>query len=213
MNCQNCGAPLNVVVGQEYTRCEYCGTFAFLEDPVPIEEIGDEPAPHRCPLCNVPLVRAQIARWRMWHCTTCRGLLIQRTDFRALVEYKRSRAFGPPDPIQPFDRSLLERVLHCPVCKEKMETHPYFGPGQFVIDSCIPCEVVWLDYGELRKAINAPGRDRRQDGALAHWIDTVTRAAGGDVPRDEDDDDDDDDDDRRGRRGGLRIALWGKPHR
>ncbi|NLD72835.1 MAG: zf-TFIIB domain-containing protein [Chloroflexi bacterium] len=175
MNCGNCGAPLNIVIGQEYTRCEYCGTFAFLEDPVPIETLEDEPAGHHCPLCHVPLVRAQIARWRMWYCTTCRGQLIERGDFRTLVEYKRARAWGPPDPIQPLDRSLLQREVRCPVCDRKMETHPYYGPGQFVIDSCHHCHVVWLDYGELRKAINGPGRDRRRDGALAQWIESVVR--------------------------------------
>ena len=41
-----------------------------------------------------------------------------------------------------------------------METHPYYGPGTFVIDSCVPCNVLWLDYGELERAVNAPGRDR-----------------------------------------------------
>jgi Zn-finger nucleic acid-binding protein len=32
-----------------------------------------------------------------------------------------------------------------------------------VIDTCIPCGLLWLDPGELRQVIDAPGRDRGPD--------------------------------------------------
>jgi Zn-finger nucleic acid-binding protein len=38
----------------------------------------------------------------------------------------------------------------------------YYGPGNIVIDTCPPCDLVWLDAGELQRAIDAPGRDRRR---------------------------------------------------
>ena len=41
-----------------------------------------------------------------------------------------------------------------------MQTHPYYGPGNIVIDTCEHCNTIWLDYGELAAAVNAPGRDR-----------------------------------------------------
>ena len=41
-----------------------------------------------------------------------------------------------------------------------MITHPYFGPGNVVIDSCEHCELVWLDFGELQQIVDAPGKDR-----------------------------------------------------
>jgi hypothetical protein len=41
-----------------------------------------------------------------------------------------------------------------------MATHPYFGPGNVVIDSCEPCELVWLELGELKQIVDAPGKDR-----------------------------------------------------
>ena len=41
-----------------------------------------------------------------------------------------------------------------------MVTHPYFGPGNVVIDSCEACAHVWLDFGELRQIVDAPGKDR-----------------------------------------------------
>ena len=44
-----------------------------------------------------------------------------------------------------------------------METHPYYGPGNIVIDACIQCHLLWLDPGELKQVLDAPGRDRGFD--------------------------------------------------
>jgi Zn-finger nucleic acid-binding protein len=41
-----------------------------------------------------------------------------------------------------------------------METFKYLGPGNIVIDTCHPDDLIWVDYGELKKVVNAPGRDR-----------------------------------------------------
>lgn len=41
-----------------------------------------------------------------------------------------------------------------------MDVHPYYGPGNVVIDSCTACSLIWLDYGELQQMTDAPGRDR-----------------------------------------------------
>jgi Zn-finger nucleic acid-binding protein len=36
----------------------------------------------------------------------------------------------------------------------------YYGPGNIVMDLCIACDWVWLDYGELKQIADAPGVDR-----------------------------------------------------
>ena len=41
-----------------------------------------------------------------------------------------------------------------------METHPYYGPGNVIIDSCGDCDLIWLDAGELKQIEHAPGGDR-----------------------------------------------------
>jgi Zn-finger nucleic acid-binding protein len=45
-----------------------------------------------------------------------------------------------------------------------MSTHPYFGPGSIVIDTCDACDLVWLDVGELKQVVDAPGADRGRKG-------------------------------------------------
>jgi Zn-finger nucleic acid-binding protein len=41
-----------------------------------------------------------------------------------------------------------------------MDTFEYNGPGNIVIDTCHENDLIWLDYGELSKVVDAPGRDR-----------------------------------------------------
>jgi Zn-finger nucleic acid-binding protein len=47
-----------------------------------------------------------------------------------------------------------------------MSTHPYYGPGNVVVDNCGRCDVIWLDCGELAIIRDAPGTDRRTSGVL-----------------------------------------------
>jgi Zn-finger nucleic acid-binding protein len=37
-----------------------------------------------------------------------------------------------------------------------MDTHPYGGPGNVIIDTCENCSVNWLDHGELQRIVRAP---------------------------------------------------------
>ena len=41
-----------------------------------------------------------------------------------------------------------------------MLTDWYYGGGNVIIDRCVGCDLVWLDYGELKQIIDAPGIDR-----------------------------------------------------
>jgi Zn-finger nucleic acid-binding protein len=94
------------------------------------------------------------------YCRNCRGVLIERRSFASVVEKRRAWAHSTPAPPIPLDRAELERQVRCPACAGPMMTHPYYGPGNVVIDGCQACELVWLDCGELKQIVDAPGRDR-----------------------------------------------------
>lgn len=163
MNCRNCGAPMDLFDRRRYYFCRYCGTFEFIAgadlDGVRVLEQTD-PA-RACPLCAAPLARALLDdSRRVEHCERCRGLLMARDTFADAVAARRAREHGPPAAPLPLDRKELARVLPCPVCRTPMDVHPYHGPGNVVIDSCVRCDLVWLDHGELRQITDAPGRDR-----------------------------------------------------
>jgi Zn-finger nucleic acid-binding protein len=160
IRCENCGAPMIPVPGRDYLTCEYCSSFAFPEPSadgvVMLGERGDVD----CPVCSTTLSTASVAEVRVLHCKTCRGVLAKQEAFSAIVKFLRAEATGEPDPVRPLNREELEREIACPYCGRTMDTHPYYGPGNAVIDNCARCGVIWLDYGELATIRDAPGRDR-----------------------------------------------------
>jgi Zn-finger nucleic acid-binding protein len=148
---------------RSYYFCRYCGTFEFLEaagdDGVRVVE---RPAAARaCPICAAPLAMALLDRViRVEHCEACRGLLIACQDFAQAVSTRRAREAGPGTTPRPLDAGELKRHVKCPSCHAPMDVHPYYGPGNIVIDTCARCNMVWLDSGELKRVTEAPGRDR-----------------------------------------------------
>ena len=178
MDCRNCGAPMELFERRRYYFCSYCGTFHFIETP-PVDGIRVLERPVDalpCPLCQMPLAKSLLDDvYPLQHCEQCQGLLISRDGFVDAVARRRARESGPPAPPVPIDQRELKRRLRCPSCKEQMEVHPYYGPGNVVIDNCGRCDLLWLDFGELRQITEAPGRDR------GHPRTTVMAAAFGDA--------------------------------
>ena len=150
-NCQNCGAALSLKHFQDRLHCTYCETIhipSLREDEL-IEKVYDISSELHCPLCKNNLSHAKLGQWRFLYCADCRGLLLEGQDLINIILYCRVSSENTnrlPIPIDPIE---LERQIHCPDCKEAMSAHPYYGPGDFVIDSCGSCMRVWLDSGEL----------------------------------------------------------------
>lgn len=162
MNCQNCGAPMTLFPERGYFFCEYCKSYYFpSESPDGVRLLGKAPEEIQCPVCHIRLLIASFdGEHHGYFCEKCKGILLGREPFVETIASRRAWATEPPEPQGSVDRAHLERQVRCPLCENVMETHPYYGPGTFVIDSCVPCNVLWLDYGELERAVNAPGRDR-----------------------------------------------------
>ena len=147
---------------RRYYFCTYCGTFHFIEtsgeDAVAVLE---RPGTTPCPVCAAPLARALLDNAHpIDYCEQCRGALMPRGVFVDVIDTRRRNATGAPTPPVPLDPRELERRLVCPRCRERMDVHPYYGPGNIVIDSCAGCNVIWLDFGELKQVVDAPGKDR-----------------------------------------------------
>ncbi len=83
------------------------------------------------------------------YCGQCRGFLAEIDVFSVIVTERRAH-HGPHEKrTEPFDPAELKRVLTCPNCQQRMDTHPYFGGGNAVVDTCEDCGLIWLDEGEL----------------------------------------------------------------
>lgn len=162
MNCRNCGAAMALHTTRSYFFCNYCGAFHFPEGADEgIRPLGPAPDAGACPGCAAPLVRASLDEaHRVLYCDRCRGVLVPRKTFAEVVQRRRAWASGPTSTPAPLGAADLARRVECPSCQAPMLTHPYYGPGNIVIDACETCDAIWLDYGELRQVVSAPGRDR-----------------------------------------------------
>jgi Zn-finger nucleic acid-binding protein len=147
---------------RDYYLCEHCDSYHFPGESIEgLRVLGENPDGVKCPQCQIILNLATIDNYfRGFQCTNCRGLLFDRTRFREIIDFRRSMIESPPDPISSFDPTEMDRDTYCPICHQQMETFKYLGPGNIVIDTCHADDLIWLDYGELRKVVNAPGKDR-----------------------------------------------------
>jgi len=143
---------------KNYFFCEYCGDFQFPDENargvVGLQEAVNDLS---CPVCRQALSLASIADQRVLHCTNCRGVFVGNETFRQVVDSLRGQSteVGQPKPIDPGE---YERAIDCPACERRMDTHPYYGPGAVVIDSCSACHMIWLDHGELDIVVDASSR-------------------------------------------------------
>jgi Zn-finger nucleic acid-binding protein len=146
---------------RRYYFCNHCGSFHFLDTPESDGIRVLELQAVSCARCGGRLATAQLdGEHPIQCCTTCRGVLLPRPTFAHVVYTRRTWATSQPVPPLPLNQRELERVVSCPACSKRMETHPYYGPGNVIIDSCQPCDVIWLDFGELQQIAEAPGADR-----------------------------------------------------
>lgn len=153
MNCPNCGAPLEWLTERSGYLCAHCRTSASTAEFDPIE-VSSEPGDWICPRCREGLRAGSVGSVPIEVCSLCSGLLIAQEDFFPVLQQLRQKSNDPVEPPAPLDPAELHRMCQCPGCSRPMETHPYGGGGNAVIDTCIECGWIWLDGGELRRLGN-----------------------------------------------------------
>ena len=170
LDCQNCGAPLKLEPERHYLFCEYCKALYFpKESPEGLILLG-MPSKVDCPLCRQPLVLARVNSFEVLACQGCKGLLLDRIDFLPILDYLRLKYPERHRPPAAFKPQELTRELRCPHCDERMETYPYGGPGNVVLDNCLDCGILWLDYDEINRIVQTPERATETD----QWLDITS---------------------------------------
>jgi Zn-finger nucleic acid-binding protein len=160
LNCEHCGAQLKIVPGRDYFVCEHCGSFRFPDaDRDGVKVLGED-SEMDCPVCGERLVSGSVDEVRVQTCPKCRGVLVPQYNLYTIVRYLRAEYPEKDRPPKPLNNKELERRIACPSCRQPMDAHPYYGPGNVIIDNCTRCALVWLDFGELDRILSASGRDR-----------------------------------------------------
>ena len=81
MNCENCGAAMDLVESRRVFRCRHCGSYHF---PPRIEAegiriVGHKPDAPKCPVCAAPTAHALLDDHHpIDFCARCRGVLRPR---------------------------------------------------------------------------------------------------------------------------------------
>lgn len=175
MNCQNCGTPMRLILEKRQYVCNHCTSTYFPEPNTKGVRVLAEKSHGLCPVCcGSHLVFAEVANKTVLHCQHCRGMLLQISELFSIIQVLRAqrpaRVEVIPPPLNPL---APQHKLHCPVCRQKMATYLYGdggnGDGGNVhVDSCIDCGVIWLDYLELKRIVDAPTRPKRES-YLPYW--------------------------------------------
>jgi Zn-finger nucleic acid-binding protein len=161
INCPQCGGIVGAVPGHEHLECRFCHSMVFSsENPLSVDRIAplgtelDSP----CPCCRKPLMTGKLDEFPALYCEGCYGVLLRNEHFGAALRQRRAKraSIEGEDP-RPIDMKQYERRLNCPSCHGAMEVHPYYGPGNVVIDSCCRCGYLWLDHAELSRLERAAG--------------------------------------------------------
>lgn len=154
-SCRSCGAPREYDRGKLTFTCRHCGT----EEPVLASlQAFDlfDPSGLNCPSCKERLLNASAGGRPVQICPACHGALVTMSSLVAVIAVVRFFEGQPLAVLPDRQQAPGDRLLSCPSCARVMTSHLYGGPGNIVIDTCEPCELNWLDGGELRRAALAP---------------------------------------------------------
>jgi Zn-finger nucleic acid-binding protein len=141
---------------RQFLTCEYCGNVHFPDPNSEGVRVLEVPSELACPVCAIPLVHAAAGGERILYCGRCRGMLISMDRFTGIIQDLRSRRETTVAPPSPPNWKDLDRRIKCPRCSQPMDTHPYGGGGNVIMDDCENCSLNWLDYGELERIVRAP---------------------------------------------------------
>jgi Zn-finger nucleic acid-binding protein len=141
---------------RECLFCDYCGgTYCPEPNADGVRILGGDTG-RKCPVCGAHLVHAKAGGQRVSYCETCAGFLVDMALFIHMIDGLRSEGRAALSHLPEVEWRELDRKLQCPSCGSAMNTHPYCGPGNIIIDNCELCELNWLDRGELTRVARAP---------------------------------------------------------
>jgi Zn-finger nucleic acid-binding protein len=159
---------------QDFFHCQYCGGYEF---PNPNQDgvaLLEEISSYICPLCQQPLVSAVVKKIHIWSCPNCRGNLIEQPKMLAILSHSQVSTPIYAGSHSLPDKTEFSRTISCPSCQKVMTVYPYGGPGNIIIQGCEPCQLIWMDFGELSKVVYSEwemyNRSSDELGAKKKWI-------------------------------------------
>lgn len=109
-----------------------------------------EAVQRRCPACSVPLVREDYESSWVMRCPSCRGALVSRQRLDAIKRDPERSSTLLKQEARAEHGGDNEALVGCPRCHAIMEKKILTrGAAVLHLDYCPPCDLYWLDGGEL----------------------------------------------------------------
>ena len=104
----------------------------------------------QCPRCDGTLKFGRYHNQKVHHCSSCSGTLFALASLGQALEELSAELFCKvsPDAVLP-ELTNTNELLNCPHCASRMENYGYMGSHKVMLDSCIECNMIWVDALEL----------------------------------------------------------------
>ncbi|MGB5325038.1 MAG: zf-TFIIB domain-containing protein [Pseudomonadales bacterium] len=105
---------------------------------------------YRCPKCKANMVERKYAQLtRYYQCDSCRGLMLPREGLEALRQQWLSEVVVDTGDVRVGRVHNRIPGVECPSCECAMERIADSEQAHVHLDFCAPCDLVYLDAGEL----------------------------------------------------------------
>ncbi len=123
-----------------------------------------------CPICSVPLIVVEREKIELDYCISCKGFWFDAEELKHLTDVMDIDSDIPD--IEDLPKSdTKEKTRKCPRCDKSMEKIYLKEAPNMVIDRCPGGEGIWLDKGELGRAIDSYSKESREgNGKIVQFL-------------------------------------------
>jgi len=105
----------------------------------------------KCPSCAGQLVRTTYEGLPVFRCDECFGYLLGQKRVDGIKRSRDKSVEQLKEETLSESREDTKTIVRCPRCRMKMKKEFLAEPVFLHVDRCKPCDLVWLDGGELAR--------------------------------------------------------------
>jgi len=105
----------------------------------------------KCPACTAELVRVTYEGLPVLRCEYCFGYLLGQKRMEGIQRTRRRSTDELEQEAVAENRGDSEQKIRCPRCRKKMRKEFLKEPASFHTDTCVNCQLIWFDGGELAR--------------------------------------------------------------
>ena len=110
------------------------------------QEVDAKRSERICPECQEQMTLLHIDGQELDQCLSCRGIWFDQGELKAIT--------GLVEDVPGLKYHSRPSRYHCPTCGEQMTEYVFVNPHNLLVDYCESCGGVYLEAGELDRALD-----------------------------------------------------------